>query len=202
MRKYPSLIFPKRNDYYKIVVCGTTGSGKTYYSKQLIKKNDYTVLVFTPHEHDFKSEPDNFILWEANKKMSFMTYDEQKENMDIFINYAKKLAKKGLIDGVFIDEFDLIFRSNYDFSPTFNDFLINHRHYKLFMLGITRRPQDIPAKFFEQSHLITSFCMQGVNNIRKFNNIQKGLGDSVSRLNVQRREFIIKEQGGQAFKFN
>jgi hypothetical protein len=187
--KYPNI----KNQ--KITICGLQGSGKTHYSKDLIKKHNYNVLVFSPHKHDFKNEPDNFLYYSPDKPLSQYSSKALIEEFDTFLNYAVKLSKDNLIDGVLIDEFDMLFRSNYDISGRFNDVIINHRHYNLFLIGITRRPQDIPAKYFEQCFYVISFAIQGDNNIRKFNNLQNGLGDKIKNLDYEKREFTIKQTG-------
>jgi len=89
----------------------------------------------------------------------------------------------------------MIFRSNFDISQSFNDIVINHRHYNLFVIMITRRPQDIPTKIFESSKYIITFSLQGANTITKFNNIYKGFGDKILQLKYDKHEFLIKEIG-------
>lgn len=181
----------------KITICGIQGSGKTYYSKQLVKKNNFNVLVFSPHKHDFINEPDNFIYYAPDKPLAEYGTRDLIAEFDIFLGFAKSLALKNQIDGVFIDEFDLMFRSNYDISGKFNDIILNHRHYNLFVLGITRRPQDIPAKYFEQCQYIVSFAIQGSNAIKKFNDLAPNdrIGDQITQFNYEKREFVLKELG-------
>lgn len=171
---------------HKIMIMGLQGSGKTYYSKQVVKKNNYVTLVYSPHYHDFKDEGDEFI---------FFKYDDFVKDFEDFCIYAKELGKKNLIDGVFIDEFDLLVRNNYDIKQNATDLFINHRHYNLFIIAISRRPQDIPAKIFESSKYIVCFTLQGENVKNKFNNLYKGFGDLILNLSYDKHDYIFKEIG-------
>lgn len=171
----------------KICVFGLQGTGKTHYSREIVKRNDFkSVLVYSPHRHDFLNEDDRFIFYKFN--------DFVKDFEDFCI-YARELGKKKLIDGVIIDEADLIFRNNYDLKQNSTDVFINHRHYNIFLMLISRRPQDIPAKIVESSKFIICFALQGANVKNKFNNIFKGFGDLVLTLDFESHEYIFKEIG-------
>lgn len=170
----------------KLMVMGLQGSGKTHYSREIIKRNNYNVLVYSPHQHDFKNEPDNFIY--------FKFYDFVKD-FEGFCKYAIELGKQKLIDGVLIDEFDLILKNNYDLKQNTTDLFINHRHYNVFLIAVSRRPQDIPAKIFESAKYMVCFALQGENVKTKFNNIYKGFGDMILNLNYETHEYIFKEIG-------
>jgi len=167
----------------KCVVCGLQGGGKTFYAKEVIRRNNYKVLVYSPHYYEFESENDNFVYFQGFPA-----------NFQNFFYYAKELARKGYIDGVFIDEFDVVFRNNFDINQQIQDIFANHRHYGMFLLGITRRPQDIPSVFMESSAYIISFALQGENVRRKFNGIFKGFGDMViDNLSYDNYEYAIKQ---------
>jgi len=170
----------------KFMVMGLQGSGKTYFSREIIKQRNYNVLVYSPHQHDFKNEPDNFIY--------FKFYDFVKD-FENFCKYAIELGKQKLIDGVLIDEFDLVLKNNYDMKQNTTDLFINHRHYNIFLIAVSRRPQDIPAKIFESAKFIVCFALQGENVKTKFNNIYKGFGDMILKLDYSKHEYIFKEIG-------
>lgn len=174
------MINPKN---HKITICGLQESGKTYYSKELIKRNRMRVLVVTPHKHDFEREPDNFYV--------FKEFGAQY--MDRIFGKAKDLCKKGLFDGLLIDEFDVLFRNNFDVTEIGSDIFANHRHYQMMLAGITRRPQDIPPYFFESCKFIVSFALQGENVRNKFNRLYKGMGDDILNLNYETHEYLMKE---------
>jgi GTPase SAR1 family protein len=129
----------------KVVICGLQGSGKTYLSKKLVKNKK--VLVFSPHKHD----------WTDTQVFYYKCKNYNYDDLEIFLKFAEKLAKKNQIEGIVIDEADMYFRSNYDLKQNLNNWVLNHRHIGAFMILITRRPQDIPTKIFESSKFIISF---------------------------------------------
>jgi hypothetical protein len=171
----------------KIAICGLQGSGKTFYAIQEVIRNNYKVLVFSPHWHDFETLPNNFYFYEG-----FSTAPAEIEK---FFIYAKKLCQQGIIDGVFMDEFDMYFQNVFEIGQTATDVFANHRHYNMFMIMITRRPQDIPAKVFESCKFIIAFSLQGENARNKFNGTYKGLGDSILALDYSKYEYYQKEIG-------
>ncbi len=168
----------------KVIICGLQGSGKTTLARELVKKK--RALIYTPHVHEWLDLPDNIIVFKDHKFGA---------HVDQFIRKAKRLGQRGIIEGVVFDEFDMLFRSNHDIKEAMNDVVINHRHYNLFMVGITRRPQDIPTKVFESSKYIISFALQGGNVRKKFNDLHEGLGDLIKSLSYKDHEFVIKEIG-------
>lgn len=173
-------------DNQKCAILGLQGSGKTYFAKQIVKENNYNVLVYSPHIDDFKDEPDNFI---------FYKYKDFYNDFERFIEHVIELGKKKEINGVLIDEFDMLFKGNADMKRMFTDLIVNHRHYNLFVIGISRRGQDIPAKFLESCKYVISFALQGGNVRKKFNDLKDGFGDSILSLDYDRHEYIINELG-------
>ena len=173
-------------DNHKLFVFGLQGSGKTYFSREVVKANNYTVLVWGAHKHDFEGEPDNFILYNE---------PHTKENFEEFIRLAKEMCKKKVIDGVFIDEFDMLFKSNFDIGDNFNDIVLNHRHYNMFLIGISRRPQDVPAKIRESARHTVCFALDSPNAKKVFNDLYKGMGDQIGQLQYEKHECLYKTIG-------
>ena len=173
-------------DNQKCAILGLQGSGKTYFAKQIVKENNYTVLVYSPHIHDFKDEPDNFI---------FYKYKDFYADFERFVEHVIELGKKKEIDGVLIDEFDMLFKSNYDMKRNFTDLVTSHRHYNLFIIGISRRGQDIPTKFLESCKYVVSFALQGGNVRKKFNDLRDGFGEAILNLDYDKHEYAICEIG-------
>jgi len=182
-------------DSLKQLVYGIQGSGKTHYSKEQIKEHNYTVLCFQVHPKDFEDEPDNFIVYKASNKDEMGNPIYTKEDFDVFCMYGKELAKQGQIDGLLIDEMDLLFQNNWDLSPQFNDLIINHRHQGCFVIGITRRPQDIPAKFVGQTHRHVIFAFDDPLAQKKFNGLYKDLGTNIRSLKYKSYDHYVKEIG-------
>lgn len=182
VEKYP------RMKGHKTIVLGLQGAGKTHYAKELVKHHNYTALVYSCHKHDFQGEPDNFIYYGYRKGRFIDEFDE-------FCQIAIKLAQAGEIDVVLIDEFDLIFKSNFDITPAYDDLNANHRHYGLGMIGLTRRQADIPTKTVESALCTVTFCSQGANVQRKFNSAYKGWGDLVTELKYKAYSCVVKYIG-------
>lgn len=171
----------------KVGVFGLQGSGKTYYARELVKRNNLKVLVYSPHRHDFDEEPDNFYFWEG--------FSVERDDVDIFLRYAKRLCQKGVIDGVLMDEFDMLFRNAFELGPTAIDVIANHRHYGMCLIALSRRPQDIPAYFVESCKFLVVFALQGENVRSKLNGIYKGFGDAVLDLDYESHAYLLKQIG-------
>lgn len=173
----------------KVCLCGLQGAGKTYYGIEMVKRNDLKVLVFTPHLHDFKDLPDNFLVYDGFSK----------DLLDTFLEQAKELSMIGEIDGILIDEFDVVMKNNGDVTQVATDLIANHRHYPegkgMFIIAMTRRPQDVPTYFFESCKYIICFALQGERSRSKLNGMWREFGDNVVSLDYDSREFYIKEIG-------
>ncbi len=171
----------------KVSICGLQGSGKTYHAVQMVIKNNMKVLVYTPHKHDFEKLPDNFYMYD--------NFSTRAEDIEKFLAYAKELCLKGVIDGVFMDEFDMYYKNNFEVGDVATDVFANHRHYKMCIIMITRRPQDIPTVVFESSKFIVAYTLQGENARKKFNGLYKGMGDQITELEYESWTYMFKEIG-------
>lgn len=171
----------------KVSICGLQGSGKTHHAKELVKRQNLKVLVFTPHKHDFEKEPDNFYLYDG--------FSTKPEEVEKFLAYGKRLCQAGIIDGVFMDEFDMYYKNNFEVGDVATDVFANHRHYNMCIIMITRRPQDIPTLVFEASKFIVAYTLQGENARKKFNGIYKGMGDTITELEYESYKYVFKEIG-------
>lgn len=172
---------------HKTTICGLQGGGKTYLAKEIVKENNMKVLVFSPHWHDFDKEGDCFYFYEP--------YSLTPETVEKFWGQAIALCKAGVIDGVLIDEYDMMFQNNFMIGTNAIDAFSNHRHYNMAIIGITRRPQDIPTKYFEACKYIISFCLQGENARQKFNGMYKGMGDQITSLDYESHSYVLKQIG-------
>jgi hypothetical protein len=170
----------------KNIVFGLPGSGKTYFSKAKCKEENLTVLVYSPHFHDFKDETDNFIYF---KHKDFLN------DFDEFLKYAIELGKQKQIDLLLIDEFDMLFKSGKTMTNTFIDFNGNHRHYNLGALFLARRPQDIDASTVEACEFLVGFSIFGDNVKQKLNRIYKGYGEMVQSLTKASHQAVVLEIG-------
>jgi len=170
----------------KNIVFGLQGSGKTYFSKEICKQQNLRVFVYSPHFHDFQNETDNFIFF---KQTDFL------KDFDDFMKLSIELGKRGEIDLLLIDEFDMLFKSGKTMTNTFIDFNANHRHYNLGALFLARRPQDIDASTVESCEFLIGFSIFGDNVKLKLNRIYKNLGNMVQSLNKSSFQSIVLEIG-------
>lgn len=172
----------------KITVVGIQGSGKTELAKLLTSKfkKPYWYLI---HLDDLDRMPPNTrVVCSINKDIK-----ELDKLCEIIIDYAKR----GLVDCLIIDETDMFISGNRPLPKHLNDLVINHRHYGLSVIFVTRRPQDIPAKIIESCEHLFIFAMPNSTNIDlKMNAIDKRLLSMMPYLSKANHNFIYKKLGG------
>lgn len=177
--------FTTELENHKFCIFGLQGSGKTVLAKHLMRKNKGWIAYDTTG--DFKGLhrycPEN------------STSVEELEN---FIRFV--MRKNGKIKGLIIDEADNYFPSNGRILPYASELITKHRHYGLSVGFLTRRPQDMHAKIVESSKTLFSFYQEGVNALKRLDDISAGLGDAVRNLDYTKHEFIIKPVMGEPIK--
>lgn len=167
----------------KICIFGIQGSGKTELAKHIIRYFQKPMI----YEVNPDMRDTNAYIYRPKS----LTVDE----LDEFCLKIKKLAKIGKINLFVIDEADIFFRSNFHLMPNINDLIVNHRHYNLALMFISRRPQDIPSKIIESSHHIFVFSIDGVNAVERLNKLHKGFKILLSKLEYEKYNFIHKAIG-------
>jgi len=165
----------------KMLIAGLTGCGKTELAK-FISRNFRTV-VYTPHAHEWESE--NVFLYKGDFINDF----------PIFMQKCISWGKKKEIDFVIVDEADMLFNSKSNISDSIKDLLINHRHYNLGLIMITRRPQNLPTQIYEEFHKLFLFSFESPNVIKKLNSIYEDLGETVKTLPFDSHKFVLKSVG-------
>jgi hypothetical protein len=169
----------------KVAIFGITGSGKTFFARRLLRFFK-APMVFTVHRGEFDSPEDRCYIYVPENPL---------QEFEAFAQYSLNLAKAGKIDALVIDEADLFLRSNWDLSPTLNDIVVNHRHYNLALVLVSRRPQDIPTKFYEGCHYIFIFKLEGVNAVQRFREIDPRIVPLLERIEYSSHDFVVKELG-------
>jgi len=165
----------------KFLVAGLQGTGKTYLVKRLARFFT-NVAVYTPH-------PDE---WKASAVVVF----DMDDFVEDFSTVTKLLKKfKTRFDCLIIDEADMLFETQFDVEKTLNDIIINHRHYGLSVMFSTRRPQNIPAKIYNQFENLMLFSIEAPHVRDLLNRYYEGLGDMVSNLNYGSHNFVFKKIG-------
>jgi len=181
-----------KNDASKIAILGLQGSGKTYFTKKILQIYKKPV-VFQINKDD---------NYQENKKVLVYQAESQKEFWK-FINFVKPILKEQAIckeikiDCIVIDEADLFIHNNFlvNANDDFNDLISNHRHYKVSLIFISRRPQDISAKVLESCKHIIIFPLQGANAKKKLEAIYLGMGRMSYKLKYKEYSFIYKKIG-------
>lgn len=180
----------------KICIFGIQGSGKTFFVENYLLNKYKNPIVYLMHEHDFQ---------ERGNHVEVITPKDDEGNVDTSMKTLNKNSKiikeraiSGEVDAFIIDEADLFimkdFRQMQKFSY-FHDLIINHRHYGLAMIFITRRPQELPTAITEQSAHYFIFHIAGKNVKDHLNKIYDNLGLIASKLKRKEHRFIHLEFG-------
>jgi len=168
----------------KISIFGIQKSGKSFLAKKLLQFFDSPV-VFAPHRDDYADVARCFV---------YVPKDAEREFRGL-CNKVLEWAKAGKCDCFCIDEADMVVRGNWDMNPALNDLILNHRHYNLALIFISRRPQDIPTKIVESCHYLFIFKLEGENALKKFRNIDRAVFDLFPSIEYGKFNFIVKPVG-------
>lgn len=178
-------LFTEELANHKFCVFGLQGSGKTVLAKHILKQNKGWIAYDTTG--DFKGlnryVPEN---------------STSAEELDAFIRFVMRKTPK--IKGLIIDEADNYFPANGKILPYASELITKHRHYGLAVGFLTRRPQDIHAKIVESSKTLFSFYQEGVNALKRLEDISAGLGEQVRNLDYKAHEFVVKKVMEQPIK--
>lgn len=180
----------------KICLFGLQGSGKSFFAENyLLDKFKYPV-VYLMHKEDFQRR--------GNHVKAIIPQDEHgnvdtsAKTLNQWSKKIKEWAIQGKTDAFVIDEADLFipkdFRGLQKYSY-FHDIIINHRHYNLSIIFITRRPQELPTMITEQSAHYFIFHIAGKNVKEHLNRIYDNLGYLASQLKRKDYKFIHLEFG-------
>ena len=123
----------------------------------------------------------------------------QKKDFKIFVKKARQWAIEGRVDCIIIDEADMFFETNWDLDPALTDLILNHRHMKVAVWFITRRPQDIPQKIVESCKWLMIFKLEGVGAIKKFQQLNPKIPELLEQMSLQRRHYVVKEIGEEPY---
>lgn len=170
----------------KIDIFGIQGSGKTHFARRFIQ-NFKKPIVYGVHPEDFERPDVKCYLYKPK--------GDVVAEFPTFFKNALSGAKRGRFDAIFIDEADMFFRENYELDKDMNDAVLNHRHYDLSLVFISRRPQDLPTRIVESSHYLIIFKQEGANAMKKFDDIDVRIRPLVEQLSFERHDFVIKELG-------
>lgn len=173
----------------KATVMGIQGSGKTELAKRLTVQFTKPVWYLV-HKDDLTNMPRHVAIMMAEKK--------NLVELNEFIGSCIKLAQQKKIDAIFIDEADMFLNTNIDITrySHINDVVINHRHYGLAVVFITRRPQDIPTKYIESCEHSFIFALPNSDNVdRKMNALDRHLLELTKQCTKDNHRYVHKKLG-------
>ena len=169
----------------RILIFGLNGTGKTYLAKKL---SDYfRAFVITLNPDEWKEK--DVVVGECR------IVDDFKFWLDALLN--KSIIQKLNLNCVILDDFDTYFDSHFESLPSFQNLIFRNRHIHkgVTIIAITRRPQNIPAKYYEVFDILVAFANTSPNVFKKLNEIKEGLGDLVRNLTIESHKFVWYEAG-------
>ena len=171
----------------KTCVFGIQGSGKTYIVENHLLKSFKHPFVYRIHKEDFVNTKSNVYVYDA--------VDTSLKELEDTAKKIKILGQQKKIDCFVLDEADLFLKSMVAISPKMTDLILNHRHYNLALIFITRRPQSIPTEIVETCENIICFKVEGENVERKLRAIHPDFQTLLPKLDKDKYNFILKELG-------
>jgi hypothetical protein len=166
----------------KTLVFGLNHTGKTFAVKYLSQFFKTFVITRTPEEwNDTKAYVGKCI---ADADFEFW--------MD---QYIKRFSK--MFNCVILDDFDTFFSSHLDSSPAFSTLMFRNYHIEkgVTIFAITRRPQNLPTKYYEIFENIMAFSIEAPNVIQKLNQICENFGEMVKSIPYGSYQFYFKSIG-------
>lgn len=166
----------------RIGIFGLQGSGKTTLAKDIAREyKKHTFIFDVMDEYSFNHR----------YKVKNRSYPEIAEEFDLFFKnfYKPKVIEKKIKNILIIDEANRIAPNGRKLADGLAELNDLHRHYKNSFILIARRPAQLHTDLLELLHYIIVFRLNGINDIKRLNNIKEGLGDEVKHIGAH--EFII-----------
>jgi len=171
----------------KTCVFGIQGSGKTYLVENHLLKSFKHPFVYRVHKEDFTNTKNNVYVYDA--------LDTSLKELEQVAEIVKQLGQQKKVDCFVLDEADLFLKNMVAISPKMTDLILNHRHYGLALIFITRRPQSIPTEIVESCENIICFKIEGENVERKLKAIHPDFQTLLPKIDKEKHNFILKELG-------
>jgi len=160
----------------KILIFGLNGTGKTYLAKHLSRY--FKTFVITMNSYEWKNE--NVVVGECK------LIEDYKFWCDFVVSNYNKLK----VNLVILDDFDVFFEHHLETLPSFQNLVYRNRHMGLSVIAITRRPQNLPAKYWEAFDILVGFTVHSPTTVQKLNQIYPSLGDMVAKLQIGSYKFV------------
>jgi len=176
----------------KILYGGLPGTGKSTAAREVSRH--FKCLVYTSK---YVKEDRDYLLWGQEKVIIPKQPFDFVKAFPLWCVFAKRMAAAGIIDCFIIDDADMLFPDgNWSRTPPqLMDLIINLTHYGLTLMFVSRRPQDLPTKLYEQCEIHFMFNIDAPNVIKKLNEYYEGYGDMVRDLPYGGHQFVFKMIG-------
>lgn len=164
----------------KILCTGIAGVGKTYLARAI--SSLFKTVVYTPHPNEW-----------VNTGALVISTPDFIADFPFWCGFIKRL--RGKIELFVMDEMDLLFKTHFDVCKELKDLVINHRHYNLTLLGVSKRPQNVPTQVYGEFEILCLFSVDSPQVIDLLNKYAEGLGDTVAKLGYKSYNFVLKHIG-------
>jgi len=171
----------------KTSVFGIQGGGKTFLVENYLLNYFKHPFVYRVHKEDFTNTKKNIYVYDCK--------DTSLKELEDTARIVKQYGQAKLIDCFVLDEADLFLKNMVAIPPAMTDLILNHRHYNLALIFITRRPQSIPTEIVETCENIICFKVEGENVERKLRAIHPDFQTLLPKLDKDKYNFILKELG-------
>ena len=168
----------------KVNIFGTGGSGKTVFSKELWE------AYKNPMAYDINGD-----FAKCKGGIAYNPRDIRGEFMG-FLKAYLKISETKKIDALFFDDCDGYIDYEIMNEIFFTDLVIRQRNkYKVSLVFISKRPQNIPTKIVENSQTLVIFKIEGVNALKRLQDIDIRMVKLLDDVYKKPFSYIIKEEG-------
>ena len=157
------------------MVFGLQGSGKSNWTKAFLLQHPQHLVYDTMREYqDFNTYTPHF------PDGSPESCEELSSFIEAFVTSETPGAKK--LKVLAIDEINTYCPNRVPLPRGMVGLNDKSRHFDISFLGIARRPAQVNTDLVELAHYIVIFNLKGVNDEAYFEQIRRGLGETVTKL--------------------
>jgi hypothetical protein len=169
-----------------IFVCGQRGSGKSYWTKKLVRSLPRCIVFDSLGEYeadqriyDLEEMVDFLIADQTNEKLFTIAYDTHLGAED-FPLFCRAILARGNVHLV-IEELDLYCKP-LSTDPEFLKLLKYGRHYGIQIIGVSRRPAEVSRDFTSQATRFITFGNREPRDIQYFRSVFGNEADRIKTL--------------------
>lgn len=181
--------------YKRTVIIGMGGTGKTELVK-MVTKQFRNPLVYGVYPEEWEKESDKVTIF-IPKDFTIETFDRFVGKL---INTQSNPDSKH--DALIVDDADLFFDSNFIKKSNINRLFISMRQLGLSIILISKRPQNLSTKTYENADYVIVFAVEGINVKKYLHNLHEDMEELMEKLSVDEHNFIVKEAGKKPIILN